>query len=46
MKITKRDVKFFLLGLLAMLVIETIYDWEGTKQAFKDGWAHGMSRAK
>jgi len=46
MKLTKRDVKFFLFGLLAMFIIETIYDWEGTKQAVKDGWAAGMSKAK
>jgi len=46
MKITKRDIKFFVIGLFTMLIIESIYDWEATKQAAKEGWEAGMSRAK
>jgi hypothetical protein len=46
MKITKRDIIFFVVGLFTMLMIESIYDWEGTKQAAKEGWETGMSRAK
>ncbi len=38
MKITKRDVAFFLLGLLTLFLIEAIVDWEDTTQSFKDGW--------
>lgn len=37
-KITKRDIGFFVLGLLAMLLIDILVDWEGSVQAFKDGY--------
>ncbi len=37
-KITKRDIVFFVLGLLAMLLIDILVDWEGSVQAFKDGY--------
>jgi len=36
--ITKRDVKFFLFGVLFMFLIEIIYDWKEVKRAFNDGW--------
>lgn len=38
MKITGRDMKFFLLGVLTIFVINTIMDWEGTKESLKRGW--------
>lgn len=37
-KITKRDVLFFFLGLLTFLMLELIFDWEGSKEAFLRGW--------
>jgi len=37
-KITKRDIGFFVLGLLAMLLIELVFDWERSVQGFKDGF--------
>ena len=40
-KLTKRDFKFFLLGILAMAVVETIYDWDGFKDSVKRGWEAG-----
>lgn len=36
-KITKHDVKIFLLGMLAMLLITLIYDWDEFTKGFKDG---------
>ena len=38
MKITKRDVAFFALGIFAIFIIESIIDWNGTKKSFKDGY--------
>ena len=38
LNITKRDIKVFILGLVSMLVIESICDWKSTKKAFIDGW--------
>ena len=36
--LTKRDILFFVVGILSMLVIEALYDWEGTKQSFMKGF--------
>lgn len=38
MKITKREILFFIAGILTMLIIESIYDWNGTKSAIQNGW--------
>jgi len=38
MKITKRDIKFFVLGILTMLILESILDWEGVKKSFMEGY--------
>ena len=38
MKITKRDIKFFILGIVSVFVIETVWNWPENLQAFKDGW--------
>lgn len=36
--LTKRDILFFLAGVFAMLLIETIYDWDSAKQSFMKGF--------
>ncbi len=38
MKITKRDVKFFVLGILTVFIIDIIMDWEGVKKSFIEGF--------
>ena len=38
MNITKRDIKFFLIGIVTILLVDTLWNWEERKQAFKDGW--------
>jgi len=38
LKISSRDVKFFLLGILSMFILATIYDWEENVAAFKEGF--------
>jgi hypothetical protein len=38
MKITKREVRFFLLGMLAMFLMEAALDWKGTVASFKRGY--------
>ncbi|MEJ8597412.1 hypothetical protein JSO62_01710 [Riemerella anatipestifer] len=37
MKITKREVMFFIAGILTMLIVETVCDWNGSKTAFQNG---------
>ena len=41
--IAKRDVKIFLLGMFAMIVIEVVYDWAEHVQDFKEGFKAGFS---
>jgi len=36
--ITNRDVKAFFLGVLFIMLLDLIFDWNGTKQAFLDGY--------
>jgi len=44
MKITGRDLRFFLLGILALFIIDTIMDWEGAKKSFRDGYNDGFNK--
>ncbi|WP_339791553.1 hypothetical protein [uncultured Imperialibacter sp.] len=46
MKITKRDVLFFCIGVVAMFVLEVVYDWDDHKKAFDEGYKKGYSSSK
>lgn len=37
-QITKRDIKFFLFGMLAMLLITFVYEWDEAKAGMKEGF--------
>ena len=37
-KITKRDIVFFFLGVLTVFVIDVFINWEDNKQDFLDGY--------
>ena len=39
--ITKRDIKFFFLGVLVMFIFEMIYNWQDVKKGFHEGWDAG-----
>ncbi len=41
MKLTKREMLFFLIGVLTIFIIENIYDWKGTKNSFLKGCSDG-----
>ena len=43
MNITKRDVKVFLLGMLAMVIIDIVTDWPAHVKAFKEGLRDGYN---
>jgi hypothetical protein len=43
MKITKRDIRVFVLGMLAFFAFESIYNWEETKSEFLRGWNDGSN---
>jgi len=45
-QINKRDIKIFLLGMLAMFAIITAYDWENNLEAFKNGFESGYSNSR
>ena len=38
MKITRRDVKFYLFGIVTMVVIDIIYNWVNFKEGFNEGY--------
>ena len=38
LKVSKRDITIFILGIFTMLVIDIIFDWESSKKSFIDGW--------
>lgn len=38
MKITKRDIKFFLIGFFCILIIETIFNWKSYVKAYEIGY--------
>jgi hypothetical protein len=42
MKITRRDVKFFFFGVLTMILLEVVLNW----QDFKSGLQEGYNAAK
>ena len=37
MKITKKNILFFILGFLTYFAIDIYTDWEATKKAFTEG---------
>lgn len=39
--ITRRDFKFFILGILAAFTFSVIYDWEDNVASFKKGYEDG-----
>ena len=45
MKISKREIKMFALGIFALFTFQTIYDWKQVKEevsrGFHDGYALG-----
>jgi len=41
MKITKRDIKVFLLGMLTFLLLETVFYWDEAVADFKEGFRDG-----
>lgn len=45
-KITKREIIVFLLGIFTLFLIEIIYDWDGTKNAFQKGYRDGYNSVK
>ena len=45
-RITKRDVKIFLLGMLIFFLIESILNWKETKDSFMRGWNGGTIDAQ
>jgi hypothetical protein len=44
MKITKRDVRIFMLSMIAFFAIESIYNWEEVKQDISNGWNDGYNQ--
>lgn len=43
MKITKRDFRVFVLGMIAFFAIESIYNYKEVKQDISNGWRDGYN---
>ena len=43
-KITKRDVKFFFLGILFLLLLEIILNWSSIKKGFTHGYKDASTK--
>ncbi len=43
MKITRRDFKFFIFGILTMIVIEILFNWSDFKSGFNEGLKDGRA---
>lgn len=43
MKITKRDLSFFILGILTLLTIQFALNWEDAKNSFIEGFNDGYN---
>lgn len=41
MKIAQRDVRIFVLGMIAFFAIESIYNYKEVKQDIYNGWHDG-----
>ena len=46
MRITKRDVKVFLLGMLTMFLFLSLYDWQNNLSEIQKGFDAGYSDSK
>lgn len=44
--ITKRDVKFFFLGILTLIIIDIVFNWPDAKKSFMDGWNSTQTETK
>ena len=38
MKITTRDLTFFILGILTLFIVESIMNWEESKKSFRESY--------
>jgi hypothetical protein len=46
MRFSKRDVKVFLLGMLAMFLIELVVEWKDFIAGFKVGFGYNTDSSK
>jgi len=48
MKITKRNILFFILGFLTYFLIDMALDWDSAKKGFQEGYndARGIESVK
>ncbi len=46
MKFTKRDLKFFALGIITLFLIETVLGWNDVVKDMKRGYIEGYNAGK
>ncbi|NRT11359.1 hypothetical protein [Flavobacterium sp. 14A] len=45
MKINNKDLKIFVLGMVALFTIQTVYDWKQVKEDITRGWNDGSNQS-
>jgi hypothetical protein len=45
MKISKRDIKYVLLGMFLLLVLEIMFNWSSSISNFKRGLSDGYNKS-
>jgi hypothetical protein len=46
MKISKRDLKFIVIGAIIMFTALIIYEWDDFKRGFNDGYESGSKKVE
>ena len=46
MKISKKNILFFILGFLTYFALTTVLNWEESKEDFIQGWNDGREATK
>lgn len=46
LKITKREIVFFFIGVFAMVLIDVVFDWSDAKKSFMDGFNGAASKVE
>ena len=44
--VTKREVVFFFLGVIIVIIIDTLINWQDCKKSFLDGWNDAKTEEK
>lgn len=44
--VTKREIVFFFLGVITVIIIDTLINWQDSKKSFLEGWNNAKTEEK